>query len=356
MPTPAGSEVVHPGVAIAPAESPADAYGTTAEFDAELDAPAEPRIGLEANSPAPKPVEKPAEPVVHKHSRRLLREATEFGIPQEEIDATPTEELDEKVYLMRREALAWARQQGQREILDAIKSPSHASSGTAPPEPGVPGGTSAHGSAPAPGGPGEEITLTANDADYDADLVAGIKKYLRQHADEMKALRDQLSQLHAAEGRRQQDTLTQQVDRAFADLGPGYEPYFGKGSVSDIDEAALARRKALLTHVELAMKGKPGTLPKKIAEAAKLLYPVQGGGSPAAEYGAGVQPAPRTPTPAPDPLAGEKERWAGAGLAHPTHREAPAEKGEAKAVQTAANFMRENGLLGDEGDELDAFL
>jgi hypothetical protein len=354
MPTPAGSEVVTPP----PAESPADAYGTTAEFDAELDAPAEPRIGLEAKSPVPKPVEKPApaEPVVHKHSRRLLREATEFGIPQEEIDATPTEELDERVYLMRREAMAWARQQGQREILEAIKSPSHASSGTAPPEPGVPGGTPAHGSAPAPGGSGDEIRLVADESDYDPELIGGIKKYLKKHDDEMKALRDQLAQLNAAEGRRQQDTLTQQVDRAFADLGPGYEPYFGRGGVSEIDEAALARRKALLTHVELAMKGKPGTLPKKIAEAAKLLYPVRAGGSPAAEYGAGVTPSPRTPTPAPDPLAGEKERWAGAGLAHPTHRESPEPKGRAKAERTARELMEREGVLGDEGDELDAFL
>lgn len=68
-----------------------------------------PRLGPEPEAePKPEPEARPApepEPTIHKHSRRLLNETREWlpHMSREEIDATPSDTLDDMVYAAQRQ-------------------------------------------------------------------------------------------------------------------------------------------------------------------------------------------------------------------------------------------------------------
>lgn len=279
------------------------------------------KAGESPSPPPPSPATSAAPAARPKHSRITLRQATDLGVPQELVDSSTPEQLDEYVYLLNRQRLEFSL---ERDRLGAADRPA--------------GGKKEPGRAPAPAATPEEgegdIDLGLDEEQYDPGLISAIKKVAGTLRQENRQLRQQVEALVTSERARVTETQNQTIDRLFRELGPTHEATFGRGSRLEVGAASpeFSRRMAVLALVERMTEG---TLPERFQRAVTTLF----------GDGKAVAPAAAPAVPAAQP--GLAERWAQGGTARPTHRTTAEPPGERKAVATAGRIMRENGLISD---------
>ena len=304
--------------------------GDDGKFDGELDLAPPPKPKAETPSPDGKPPAKPPAappasppppPAKPQHSKRVLRMATDLGIPQAEIDAASPEDLDDRVYVENREAIARIQTaRGQDQV---------AAGGAGRQTPAEGGGQQ---QPPPPAESKFELELEGKDT-YDPDLIAAVEKMAGGFMKEIADLKAQLGGVVQRDVAKERETAFETVDRVFA----ARPAVFGAGKRSEIgkDSAELARRMAVLQMVD-GMKGSE-PLEQKLALAADRLF------GPAAP--ASPPPAPRRPAPS-------KEKWKEGGLAAPTQRDhADEPKGETRATKAVAAKLSELGLTDADFDD-----
>lgn len=262
---------------------------------------------------------KEAKPEPIKHSSRLIRMAQDLGISEEEIQKTPSDQLDEVVYHLNKQALELAREQSrERSILGATERNAAGAPRMDPPFP------------PAPETETDPFDVWAKDAGLYPELLGELQR-MRSDLKELKALKGEFGEIRNHHRARMQETLTEQLDRAFA----RHEAILGKGTRAQIKDGSPEhlKRMAVLGLVEKDTSKAP--LQDKIDKVVKALY---GSAAPQA--------------PVDDILAQRREQWNGAGLAMPTNRSGGTEpKGDKKAMATAHRMMKEQGLLDEENTD-----
>ena len=264
--------------------------------------------------PAPPAAAAPEPPKPEpKHSKRLLRMATDLGMAAEEIASLSPDELDDEVYHRTREAAILARENRRADTIEARGAPAPAAS----PPPASP-------AAP------ENIDLGLDESQYDPGLL----KIMKDQAKELKRLQGELQHVRQREVACEQESTEEAIDRVFGELGASYEPVIGKGRGQELraDGAEFGRRIAIINEASrlAGPKATRNQVIAKIGAAAKSLF-------------AGLATAPSPPTTPPVTPATEatpaaileqrRQDWNGAGLAKPTNREPQEPKGEAKALQ-----------------------
>lgn len=300
------SEDVKPEPVTTPAPLPADKV-VDDDYDDEF----------EESTPAPSTPETPAEetqPVVSekpKHSRFLILQARDLGISQEEIDDTPTKQLERVVYYLN-------KQQRQR-----------------PDEPKVEAKT-----APVVE---EDMDLGIDEAVVEPSIVKAMKKLAKGQKDKdakIAALEQELGTVKQNESRREAQTAAERIDAGFGDLGPEYESIFGKGRGNEMEasDRCLHRRRAVLQSLN-ADPPKTGTLRDNVRRRALELF-----GQPDAVQAETPEPEPK---PAPSKKKGPtQEEWNEAALARPTQRANSSEKyGVKRAEKAAHEFLKSKGVV-----------
>jgi hypothetical protein len=303
-------------------------------FDPALDAdvdPVEPRTEAASQEPASDvPVVRDRDPETGRylpltppaaqkpaHSRRLRQMAQELGIPQEEIDGTPPEALDDIVYHLHRQALAHTQQLRREGIPDQGQVPP----GDSPRDSGPSGGTVTNQ---------EEPDLGLDPNLYDGPLL----QVLKDQAKQIRALTARLDRQEQQERVRVSETLSERIDRSFE----RHHDHLGKGKKSELaqDSADYLRRMAVLALVD-RMGEREGSLESRIDKAVKTLYGERQAPPEAAE---------------PDELKKRQEVWNGAAVARPTQRAGlPEPKGTQRAEKAVAKHLREKGISLDDMTE-----
>ncbi len=288
-------------------------------FDPELDGdPSEgfgakpPRVDAPAAAnPPPKDPKTGRFVAPSKHSKLLVKLATEAGLHPDEIEEASPEDLRAVIAVADRQRLLSDRQRDYDKPSQQSQPPAAAEAKHEPVD---------------DLDPGEE---------YD-DKIRGTFKTLADRLAKLEAKAGQLEQFQVGQ---QQASLADQVDGLFAK----HERVFGKGRGYELDKSGgeFARRKAVLALADSDKDAKPYAA--KVAKAIKLLY---GAADPVADE-------PDEPAPAKRPAAAA---WQDGGLARPSHRngrELP--KGERRATIAVAAKMREmpgamdvNGYDGNE--------
>lgn len=280
-----------------------------------------------ASAPAASPSPEPP-----KHSKRLIRMATELGFSEDEINSTPTESLDEAVYAANRAALAEARQSTRAELAAPGRPRSLATGEFLPAQPTTPE-TSAPQQASTPTQTPETFLTDEDRQTFDPRLV----QLLESQAKQIAELKQHIGALYQRENTRQLETFSQHVDRRFAEK----KELFGDkpGRQMKFTEPETRRRQAVMALVEAMSKEGGNKSFDELFDAAV-----------ASIYGSVAPPPVGNPTP---PANGTAEkRWNEAALARPTHRTSDEPKGEAKALKTAARYMQEHGI--GDSDEMPA--
>lgn len=304
------------------------AYDVTADAPVEARPAAVPK-GEERSAPVP--------PAPSTHSKRTLRMAEDLGLSKDLIERTAPDVLDDLVYDLNRQQLALSREHQTQQALQNRGDPKIPVPGKPPPATGV---------EPSP----EDISidLGIDEEPFDPDLIGAIKRAVALPMKEIAALKASLAEVTGREQLRQQESMAERLDRHFAThaeiLGTA------RGREMKDDSAEYAKRIAILGIVD--RDGSSRTLEQKIDAAVAQLF--------------GTQPAPAVAqqTPPRNPETGQftrenrvtqetpaQQRWQEAALRRPTQRQGGAEPpGEKKALATAARIMKEQGLIGDDGE------
>jgi len=230
-----------------------------------------------------------------QHSQSLMAMARDFGITDEEMSTVTPDALQVAVYqLMQRDR----RQQKESAAAQTIHQATDRNLGNQP--------------------PAEPEPPPVDESMYDPGLMRMLKQMRDDHAQQIKALKDQISQLQQVEAVRSNESFADKMDRLFS----GDEKTFGKGDRHSLKEgsADLARRRAVLFQMQQITQG---TLEAKYQQAYKLLY------------------GEREPAPEPE-LAARQQEWLRGNVARPTNRDNAAEPdGVAKATRSVAAKQRE---------------
>ncbi len=285
---------------------------------------------IQAVPPVPEPVpavarSEPAPPTKPKHSSRVLRMASDFGIPQAEIDGTEPEALETALDVMTRQMLQ-ERQVFQKTLTER-----------ATPE------QSAAPVAPAPSAAtGFDLGLSKEDEEaFDPRFLSVIKKM----GEEITNLKGQLSGIGQREQVRERESFQQRCDTAFSK----YESILGKGSYSELNPAGpeLRRRQAVLDTAARDQSKVP--FERKIAAAVEALFGQQAA--------AVITPPAGTPESPPAPPARDQktgryttEQWNASATARPSHRETPGlPPGKERATAALADEMKKRDFFAAEG-------
>lgn len=240
------------------------------------------------------------------HPAYLVRIAKQLGFTEEEIQGIPPETLGLAVAKVQETKLAERR-------VDSIERTQHEAASQA-----------RQSAADQPIPPQKEEPFELPIEEYDDKLVNVLKRLDREN----KAMRAELNQLRNVEINRQQESLTQKMDRLFAEKKDQYGEQPGKKLAKDSPE--MHRRLAVLSLMERLGPGDPEEL---FAKAHTAIYGTS---------------KPAEPKPDKD-LEARKKQWEEAGVSRPTHRTgAPEPNGRAKAVQSVAEAMRDLGAAGSE--------
>jgi hypothetical protein len=312
----------------APAPRPAtiaDAYETGDVQASDYDVPMTTNAGPSSAVPAStgrSEGEGTSEP---PHSAYTLKLARELGIEEGDIAVCSKEQLERLVYYQTKQARDGARAAARDDAVAAARQRDPATGRfVATEQAPVP---QANTQTPASASvPEEDADIARMESEgYDAQMIGMFKRLTKQN----KELRGQVEQLYGAERFRQQESLADQIDRLFSDLGENYHPVFGKGRGRDMNGESPEWLKRI--SVVTAMDRLTGTIPERFKKAVTALYG----------------------TAAPEPIRSgplSTERWNGGALARPTQRSQPEEaQGEKKALRTAAAYMKEHGM-GDNDD------
>ena len=246
-------------------------------------------------------------PKTYTHSKRLSRMAADLGIPQDEIEHTPSENLDDLVYYLNEQRLQLLQE--SRMTRQGEAAPQQA----APAKPVE-----------------EEPDLGINEEDFDPRIYGVLKKLAQENA----SLKKEIGGIHQSNKTREQQQLDFAFDQAFAALSPAQQEFFGKGRLGKLTPEQFSRRQAAVA----VAKGDP----RGIVDAANILSPSAG------------TPAPAAPTNGQsyvdETLAKRRTQWAEGGVAKPTNREgSPEPKGVAKAKKAFTAGIRALGLDDDFG-------
>ncbi len=241
--------------------------------------------------------------------QHLIKLALDFGLSDEEIQDVDPEVLAQTVYHLNRQ-MRNMQESNSREtaILGATNQPLEEK-------------------------PEEPITLGVDESKFDPDLVSMFKELKKENRD----LRNELNQVKQVQINQHSETMAQKIDRLFETQN---ENLFGKGRGAEMDQSGpeYARRLAVLRAVK-EDKAK-GSFEQKFQKYSKMLFGAENQNSPAAVA--------RKFT---------KEEWEEGALRRPTARAGAGEpKGEKKAMQTAARFMRENGMTDESDPSAEDFL
>lgn len=298
-----------------PAENmPADAQvaptpETIAEPDAHpfFDEAAESgRSEYTTQPPAPEPAKKPK----ISHPRWVERAAIEQGFTDQDIEETPTEALQQRIYANSQRQAHEARQAAiSSDVAGAARR-------QAAPEPVV---------NPEP----EEDELLSED-DWDPKFVKKWNDRVRRDKE-----RDQeIAELKAAAGqfRSSQAATTQQ---RFEAMFAKYPNLYGQGAshLLPANSPDLLRRQAVMSQIQLIVQGGRATTPETDFDL------VHGG-----LFGALAASPPPPAAPPVDPTRKEfADAYANGGLARPTQRNSlPLPKGRAAAISALNNLRKEH--------------
>jgi hypothetical protein len=290
-----------------------------------------PVAALPAAAPAAPP--EPSAPAKPQHSKRVLRMAEQFGIPQAEIDATEPEALDEALVLLQRQML----DDRQRLIAQPgrVQTNEPAPTETPPATPAKPAGF--------------DLGMTPEE---EADLHPGIARMFKTLAakiTELESLKGTVGTIQQREQRREHESFQQRCDAAFAK----HEAILGKGSYAELNPNGpeLRRRQAVL---DTAQRDNP-KLPfeARVQRAVEALFGAQPVASPA--------PAAPVQQPTSEQLLTRDaqgritgrispEQWNAAATARPSHRETPAKPpGKERATEFVAEQLKTRDFFAQEG-------
>jgi len=260
------------------------------------EAPAPPRArGADGRYlPRTEPDQPLTEPV-RKPSQHLVNLALDLGLSEQEVAATPADALEVAVYHLTRQQLG---RQREASIAQTINQATDRNLANEPAEPET-----------------SLADLGLNESNYNDDFVGFLKRMRKEHADEIRQLKEQVAHLQRAEGIRANESFAQKMDRLFA----GDEGTFGKGDGRTLgeDSPELARRRAVLGVMQSL---KVGTVEDKYAKAYGILY-----GQRQAEPGLD------------DELARRQDEWRRGNTARPTQR---SNAGEPPGVEKATRGVR----------------
>lgn len=267
----------------------------------------------------PSPPTPPPAPVkqVHKHPRWLERAAIEQGMKDEDIESTPSEVLNQKVYEAQQRVIADARRgSASSDANQLVRQPK--------PQ-------------PVPEVPAEEEDLTLNADDWDPAFV---QKWNKQQ-EKTKAIEKELAELRAIKGQVQASataSLEQKIDGLFA--GSSMDHIFGAGSVRALEPngAEYLRRSAVLREMHaIATSGRSQGID---ADFQKVVTAMFGPIAPKAQ-----------PEPKADASREEiKEAFRNGGLNRPTQRNnTPLPKGRQAAISAVESWKKDNSNGADTG-------
>jgi hypothetical protein len=291
-----------PIVEAKPAEAVDDGFDPFNLVPSEPVAEAEPdkaaaELAPSATPPAdetpPPPVLTPA---VQKHTKRLLRDARDFRIPESVIESTDTDTLDSMVDELKQKALRYAQQEFEKQA------------------------------APKPEAPKEEPLF--NDKDYEGwalpDAVEVLKKRDKVIEDlrkEQKAYADKIAAIEQREQEREIRSIRQRFDSLLTK------------HKDQLDNPA--KQAAMGGYLNSLKRDNADQLEADFEEGLKLLGFAAATSTPPASPPK-AQPTPaHEPEPEPDPLAERKAAFQQGGLQKPTARTAiELPPGEEKALRT----------------------
>lgn len=228
----------------------------------------------------------------------LTSEALRLGLTEGEVAAATASELREHVALLQR------IEHGRllRSVLDRAEKPAAAAK------------------APEPAAVPDEFDLDSDEFD----------PKLRAMSKALKTALAKIDQLERRDHERETHAFLNRLDTLFT----ADDATFGKGATDALgaDSPELARRQAVMMHLNNIPREKRTTLEKDVARIRAALF-------------GKVTPAP-TPEPAPAPKAPD---WYEAGLSRPSGRTAPPEpKGAARAAKAIAPILAQmNGAAQD---------
>ena len=216
----------------------------SSEYERELDAEAQAaqeKTKLAEAAPAIVAAlepEAPTAPVVHKHSRRLTREALDWGFSQHQIDNTPSDELDGMVY------------EAQRQYRIAQEKQSAAIQHRA-------------GQAPAPKAEDDEpeVDLGIDLKGWDADTVKVLKKIAAVPLKKVQELEAKLAEAEKRDHDRETRSVQQRLNSKLREY---------KGVFSD-DAVGKAKQNALYGYLHGLGRQDATTLEDDIEDGIKLL-------------------------------------------------------------------------------------
>ncbi len=259
----------------------------------------------------------PPTPEKHKHARWIERAAIEQGMSDEEIESTPTDALQQKVYASQQAAIKEAKRSAEtRASLPERGQPKV----EVPVVPSV-----------------EEESLELDEADWDPAFVKKWNKLVGDVKAKDKEIAE-LKQLGGQVRQQQAQTFQQKMSSLFSTM-----PHvFGSGPVEP-DSAEEARQEAVLAKLNsLVAQGKHTTLDADFARVAKSMF--------------GSIPAPEAAKPkVDDTRQAVADAYKNGGLARPTSRNAaPLPKGRQAAIADVTKLMQQrstNGTGVDYEDE-----
>lgn len=262
------------------------------------------------------------------------------GLLPDEIAETPTEQLKRDVQLLDRQAAMYAREMSRAQTLN------NATSGqNVPPQaPQAP-----------PKDPIDEFDLGISKDqldNWDPELVRVIKTVSKGQADKIAALEQQLGILSQREQHRENETLRERLDRLF-DSVPQFADRLGAGDGRRLSKEHREERRIVVATMIGLQNTFRQNVGRDLPEEEVFQMALR------ATYGGDVTPA-RTVPPAADTgvaptLAERRNQWSNSTVARPASRADNEEpKGEKRAVQKVAQYLKEHGH-GDDDTDLNGF-
>jgi len=267
---------------------------------------------------------------VPKHEAYLVQQAEEFGYGPEDIEELSPQALRRVITQHRNHQRLIADQFSKQHAIDQNK---------------------VHVPVEAPKTEDDDIDLGLDEAQYDPQLVAAMKKLARSQSQEVKSLKAQLAERDQRDQQREGLRLESIIDGAFSSMGDKFEKIFGKGAGRDVsqkDQAGYRRRLAVLRDAQINVQNMtPAQIKAKIRESVELMYPdTQEAYGEVVKQGASND-APSRITP---------EQWANGTVAKPTQRKGEEPKGDAKAIRNLTARMKESSEVMPDSEEMDGFL
>lgn len=259
------------------------------------------------------------EPLQQTHSRNLLRRAVETGFTDTEIDSTPSEELEERIYSRQKEAIARAANSPQPNLSAREQVQSPVQDEVVEPEPQYP-----------------EI-----DKVLDPEIAAPLKAQLTAQLKQLKAMEAKLIASEAREKQREENYQRQSRNQAIDKMFSKHAHFVGAQSVSEMhpEDPNLAKREAVIA---LAIRDK-----SKRSDQEKIDHAIS------QLFGAAQEPEVETPTRQVPTRQGQRptpQEFANGGIPRPTQRKpAPELNGVVrarKAVEERLAQLQEPGSNG----------